>query len=315
VPKPEGNTQVGDFLTVDMTTRFKDQVIGSAKETTLRVDDTLAFKDGVAEKFGEQVRGANAGDTRIVDITLTDAVANEQLRGQNVQATLEIKDVKKLRLPELTHEFLHEFGVHSPEQLREMVRVLLERRLEYTQRQSAREQVLEQIAGASSWELPQDLLMRQARKTLARRVMEMREAGMSEDEIQGRQRLLQRDVLQSTALALKEHFVLQKIAEVEKIDVGQEDIEAEIERLADQSDESPRRVRAQLEKEDLLDTLAAQLIERKALDLILDNAEYEDTPLDKEQAVATVEAQAVPGEMKDPTAPPPEVKSEEETKE
>jgi trigger factor len=314
VPKPEGQAEVGDFLIVDMTTRLGGQIIGTAKEATLRIDDTLAFKDGVAEKFGEQTRGASAGDTRTVDITLTDAVANEKLRGQKVEATLEIKDVKKLRLPELTHDFLHEFGVHSPEQFREMVRVLLERRLEYTQRQSAREQVLEQIAGATSWELPQDLLMRQARKTLARRVMEMREAGMSEDEIQGRQRLLQRDVLQSTAAALKEHFVLQKIAEVEKIDVDEDDIDDEIERLADQSNESPRRVRAQLEKEDLLETLAAQLIERKALDLILETAEYEDVPLDKDQAVATVETQAIPGEMNDPTAAPPEEKPEEEAK-
>ena len=48
-------------------------------------------------------------------------------------------------------------------------------------------------------------------------------------------------MLRSTALALKEHFVLQKIAEVEKIDVDDDDIDDEIERIADQNDESPRR--------------------------------------------------------------------------
>ena len=86
----------------------------------------------------------------------------------------------------------------------------------------------------------------------------------------GRQRLLQQDVLASTALALKEHFVLQKIAEVEKIDINEDEINDEIERIADQDDESPRRVRARLEKEDLMETLAAQIIERKALNLILE---------------------------------------------
>ena len=127
---------------------------------------------------------------------------------------------------------------------------------------------------------------------------------MSEDEIRGRQRLLQQDVLRSTELALKEHFVLQKIAEAEKIDVNDDDINDEIERIADQNDESPRRVRARLEKEDMLETLAAEIIERKALDLILQSAEYEDVPLEaaEEKPVATVEEQAVPGEMKDPTA-------------
>ena len=98
--------------------------------------------------------------------------------------------------------------------------------------------------------------------------------------------------------------MLQKIAEVEKIEVGEPDIDDEIERMAEQNDESPRRVRARLEKEDLLEALAAEIIERKALDLILDSAEYEDVPLDQEAGTpaSTSEMQTVPGEMKDPMA-------------
>jgi trigger factor len=311
VPKEEGDAQVGDYLIADMTTRHGSEPIGTAKEITIRIDDRVAFKDGVADAFGEQVRGAKAGDTRVVDIKLSDAVANPYLAGQNVQATLEVKDVKKMRLPELTHEFLHNFGVHSPEQFHEQVRLLLERRLQYEQRQSAREQVLQHIAAASAWELPRDLLLRQARKALARKVMEMQEAGMSEDEIRGRQRLLEQDVVRSTALALKEHFVLQKIAEEEKLDIQEDEINDEIERIAEMNQESPRRVRARLEREDLLETLAAQLIERKALDLILESAVYEDEEIGKaaRAGMATVEEQAVPGEMKDPTAPPPEAEA------
>ncbi len=307
VPKPEGNTQIGDVLVADVVTRDGERVISTIKEQQFRVDRQLAFKDGVASRFGEQVKGANAGDKRVVDITLSSAAADASLRGKTVQATFEIKDVKTLRPPELTHDFLHTFGVHTPEQLRELLDVVLRRRLEYQQRQAARAQVLEQIAASATWQLPEDLLVRQARKAMARRVMEMRSDGIPEAEINARQRLLQQDVLQTTALALKEHFVLQKLAEVEKIDVSDDDLNEEIERLAAQSDDSPRRVRARLEREDLLDALAAEMIERKALDLILDNAEYEDVPLtpDDQPAVSTVETQAVPGEMQDPAAAPP----------
>ena len=311
VPKEEGVAQLGDYLIVDMTTRHGSDQIGTAKEVTIRVDDRVAFKDGVAEKFGEQVLGAKGGDTRVVDIQLSDAVSNPYLKGQSVQATLEVKDIKKLRLPELTHEFLHTFGVHSPEQLHEQVRLLLERRLQYEQRQSAREQVLQHITAASTWDLPRDLLVRQAKKALARKVMEMQEAGMSEDEIRGRQRLLEQDVVRSTALALKEHFVLQKNSEEEKLDISEDEINDEIERIGEMNDESPRRVRARLERDDLLETLAAQLIERKALDLILESAEYEDVEIGKAvtAGVSTVEEQAVPGEMHDPTAVPPEAEA------
>lgn len=311
VPK-DGPVAIGDFITVDMSSKLGEREIGAGKEVVLRVDDQVAFSDGVAPKFGETVVGAKAGDARTVEIQLTEGVANPALKGQAVQCAIEIKDVKELRLPELTEAFLEEtFSVNNREQLREKIRVNLDNRLTYRQRQSAREQVTAHIASASSWELPHDLLMRQARKALARRTMEMQEAGMTEDEIKARQRLLERDVLNSTALSLKEHFVLQKIAEVEKIDVDDEEIHDEIDAIAEQTGESPRKVRAQFEREDLIETLAAQLIERKALDLILESATYEDVPLGQEAGISSVEAQTVPGQMSDPTAAPPEPKAEE----
>lgn len=312
VPK-EGNpptVDIGDYLIADMTVKSGDRVVRELKEIKIRVEPRLIFKDGVAEQFGEQVKGAKPGDARIVEVKLSDGSADASLRGQTVQATFDVKDVKTIRLPEKTHELMHEFGVHSPEQLRELLQVVLERRLQYQQRQSAREQVLGQVLTTSKWDLPHDLLMRQAKSAFRRRIMEMQSAGISEEEIQARHRLLTQDVLQSTALALKEHFVLQKVAETEKIDINEDDINDEIERIASQYDESARRVRARLEKEDMMEALAAELIERKALDLILQSAEYEDVPLEpaEEKAISTVEEQAVPGEMMDPTAVPAEEK-------
>ena len=311
VPK-DGAAAKGDYIIVDMTTTFGTDKVGEAKEITLRVDDTLSFKDGVANKFADQVAGAKAGQKRTIDISMTDAVAVDRLKGQTVQANLEIKDVKSLRLPELNEVYLEKYHCKTVDQLRERIMVTLERRLEYNQRQSAREQVLGRITASATWELPQDLLQRQARKTLARKVMEMRESGIGEDEIRARERMLQRDVLSSTAQALKEHFMLQKIAEEEKLEIDETDIDDEIHRIADMYGESPRRIRAQFEREDLLETLAAQLIERKSLDLILDSAQYEEVAMGKEGGMSTSEAQAIPGEMKDPTAAPPEEKPAEE---
>jgi trigger factor len=317
VPKPEGNAQIGDIIIADVTVRDGERVLNEMKEYRVSVDAKLAFKDGVAERFGEQVKGANSGDRRRVDIDLSTSVGDETLRGRQVQAEFVIQDVKTVRMPELTPEFLQNLGVRSEEQLDELLHVLLKRRLEYLQRQSARQQVANHIAATQQWELPRDLLVRQARKALSRRMMEMQSEGISEQEIRSRQRMLEQDVLQTTELSLKEHFVLQKIAEAEKIDVDEEDIDDEIERMAEQNDESPRRVRARLEKDDLLEALAAEIIERKALDLILDSAVYEDVPLDQEAGTpaATVEVQSVPGEMQDLTTPPPEEKAEEKKEE
>src|SRR4051812_32981357 len=112
--------------------------------------------------------GAKPGDVRVIDITLSQETTVEQLRGAKVQATFNVKDVKTTRPPELTQDLLEEsFGVSTPEAFTELVQAVLERRLEYTQRRSAREQVLQTIAAAAAWDLPQDMLRKQARKTLA----------------------------------------------------------------------------------------------------------------------------------------------------
>ena len=313
VPK-DGAADKGDFIIADMVTTFGNDKVGESKEITLRIEDTVTFQDAVASKFAEQVAGVKAGEKRTFDISLTDAVANGRLKGQTLQATLDVKDVKRLRLPDLDEQFLERFHCKTVDQFRESIRVVLERRLEYQQRQSAREQVLNLITASATWELPQDLLQRQARKTLARRVMEMRESGIGEEEIRARERMLQRDVLSTTAQALKEHFVLQKIAEEEKLELEQYEIDDEITRISEMYNESPRRIRAQFEREGLLETLAAQLIERKALNRILETAEYEDVAMGKEAGMATVEAQAIPGELADPTAAPPAETPAEETK-
>jgi trigger factor len=318
VPK-EGKTPKaveGDLVTCDITTRLGDQVLNEVKEVRIKLDPRLALKDGVAENFAKQMSGAKAGDTRVVDIKLSDAVANPNLRGQTVKATFTIHEVKTVRLPELTEELLGEFGVSTEAALDELLRAVLQRRLEFLQRQAARQQVINLVAEKALSDLPQDLLIRQARRALQRKAVEMQSAGLSDQEINGRLRMMQQDIIQSTAAALKEHFVLQKIAEDEKLEVNDDDIDEEIDRIAARTDESPRKVRARLEREDMLESLAAELLESKALDLILENAEYEDVPLtasDHEAPVATTEAQAVPGEVKDPTEVPPEAEEPEET--
>src|SRR5260370_13443305 len=132
VPKPEGNAQIGDVLIADLTSYDGDQKIGEFTELQLQVESRLVFKDGVVDNFADQVKGAKAGDTKGIEIKLSDAAATAELRGKTVRATVNVKEVKTLRPPELTEDFLTRFGVRSPEQLRERIHVILGRRLEYT---------------------------------------------------------------------------------------------------------------------------------------------------------------------------------------
>jgi len=298
VPK-DGPIAINDLLIADVSIKGADgQEVNKLTEVRFKVEKRLALSDGVADDFGKAMVGAKAGDTKTVEITLSQEVANEAMRGTNVKADFLVKDVKTVRPPELTPDLLKKFGVKTPEQFTEVVQSRLERVLDYRQRQTARQQVLEHLAKDANWDLPRDMLTKQARKTMARQVMQMRNGGMTDEQILGQRRVLEQDAIRSTAAALKEHFVLQKIAELEKIEVEDDDIDAEIDRIADQTDESPRKVKARLEKEDMIETLATELLERKALDLVLESAEYEDyefSPAEQaEDNVATVEGEASP---------------------
>ncbi len=306
--------ELDDYVTADVTIKLGDRELNKLSEVRFKVEKQLALADGVAENFGEVMTGTKPGDERTVDITLSQELGVEALRGRKVQAHFAVKDVKYVKSPELTQDLLEGvFGVSTPEAFDVFVGVLLDRRLEYTQRQTARTQVLELLASTANWDLPQDMLRRQARTTLARKVMEMRNSGMSEDQIRGRQRILEQDVVRSTSAALKEHFVLQKIAEVEKIEIEDRDIDDEIDRIADQGSESPRKVRARMEKEDLMEALATDLLERKALDLILAEATFEEYELEvaaETDGVSTVSAQAAPEAENAPAEAPTEEKKE-----
>lgn len=296
VPK-DGPVALDDIIVTDIVIKDGEAELNKVDDIRLRVENKLALEDGVAEDFGKVMVGAKAGDTRTVNITLANELNNENLRGKQVSASFAIRDVKTVRLPELTPEVLEEFGVRTPDQFSELVRTRLERYMEYTQRSVARAEVLKTLAGGQNFDLPQDLLRKQIRKTLARRVMEMRSSGMSDEDIAGRRRLLEQDAVRSTAAALKEHFVLQKIAEQEKLEIEDADIDAEIDAIADRTNESPRKVRARLEREDLIEALATELLERRALDLVLAAATYEDYPFNPmkemdDEGVSTVDASA-----------------------
>jgi trigger factor len=203
-----------------------------------------------------------------------------------------VLDVKKLKLPELTPDFLQEIGnFESVEKFREAIQANLQRQLEYEQQHKARQQITAELTKKADWELPPGLLKRQSSRELERAVMELRRAGFSETEIRARQNELRQNSAASTAKALKEHFILERIAEEEKIEAQEGDFEQEIFLMAMQSGESPRRVRAQIEKRGLMDVLQNQIVERKVLEHVQAEAKFTDKPY--EPAKAEVEAVSI----------------------
>ena len=194
-------------------------------------------------------------------------------------AIFEVLEVKKLEMPELTPELLEELGGFRDEaELRDAIRDQLARQLQHEQHRLARQQITKALTVAADWELPPGLLRRQSHRELQRAAMELQRSGFSDEEIHAHENALRQNSMVSTARALKEHFILERIAEEEEIDAGEDDYEAEIRLIAEQSGESARRVRARLDKSGSMDVLRNQIVERKVVERILAHASFKETP-------------------------------------
>ncbi len=285
----DGAADEGDYVSVNLVSTHDGKQLNSEEERVIRVRPNLSFSDGTLEGFAELMSGAKAGDAREAKVTVSSQASNEELRGQEADVKFDVLEVKKLKLPELTEDFLGEIGgFESEEKLREAVKADLTRQLEYRQQQNARQQITAKLTESADWELPPGLLKRQSVRELERAVMELRRSGFSEAQIRARENELRQNSAQSTASALKEHFILERIAEEESIEAEEGDFEREIMLIAMQSGDSPRRVRAQIEKRGLMDVLQNQILERKVLERVQAEAKFKDEPFEPEKV--TVEA-------------------------
>ena len=273
----------GDYIVTKLTFRYEGEVVSKAEEETIRIRPTLSFADGLINDFDKLMVGVKAGDVKTVKAQLSEDSPNPALRGKEIEATFDILDIKKLELPELTGEFLERIGgFDNVGDFRDAILDSLKQQLAYEQRQQTRQQVTQALTVAASWELPPALLDRQTSRELERMIMELKSSGYTEDAIQREINYLRQNSRMVVTNSLKEHFVLEKIAEVENIEPSQQDYDLEIAMIAAQSNTTPRRIRAQLEKQGKMDLLRNQVVERKVINLILESAKFVDTPFELE---------------------------------
>ncbi len=276
-----GPAAAGDLVVATLSFRDGKDVLSRVEELEIVVRPKLSFADAELEGFNTLVAKAKPGETVTATVRVSDEAAAEGYRGKDVTMELELLEVKKHELPTLTPALLEELGGFETEDaLREAVHKQLDGQLEWHRRKQVRQQVAAALTASASWDLPPDLLRRQAQRELERAILELRRSGFDDDSIRRHVNELRQTVMASTARALKEHFILERIAEDEQIADTAADYDAEIRAIASQAGESPRRVRASLERRGLMDVLRNQIIERKTVDLITSHASFKDVPFD-----------------------------------
>ncbi len=285
----EEAVKASDFVVCNIFSRVDGKVISKSEEQSVQVLPSLSLGDANVEGFDKLMIGAKADDKKTAKVTISEFSDNTELAGKEVEIEFEILDVK--RVEGKSKEELAETIGMSGEELEKTVREGLVSRLEYAQRKSVRDQINKMLTESATWELPPDLLRRQSHRELERAVIELRSSGFSEDEIRERENRLRQNILEQTKTLLKEHFILERIAEEESVVETDADFDAECERIAAQQNDSPRRVRATLERNGQIDSLRNMIIERKVIELITAEATFSATKYDvpSEQTTAAID--------------------------
>jgi trigger factor len=286
----DGAVEPGHIIEAAVSATWNGQELLASTEQSLVVRPTLRFQDAEIAGFDKLMSGATIDDVRTTEVKISSEAARVETRGETVQVSFKVLNVQTFKLPELTAEFAEANGFETVEKVKEYVRESQTRQLEYEQRQAARKQVLSKITESATWDLPESLVRRQVDNALRREVLEMQQAGFSDEQISARRNELLQQQITMTRQALKEHFVLDRISDEEKLEVTPQEIDMEVYLMALRRGESPRKMRARLEKQGLMENLAAQVLERKAIDFIVSNASFTDVPAPVDSGEETVEA-------------------------
>ena len=132
----------------------------------------------------EALIGGSKGDKKTVEVTFPEEFIYEELVGKEAKYEIEIVDIKEQSLPELDDTFAKSFGAEGIEKLREGVETDLKNELEYSQKQSVRNQCVQRLLDAVTCDLPETIVNQATRAAVHNIVQSNHNRGVSKEVIE-----------------------------------------------------------------------------------------------------------------------------------
>jgi len=257
----------GDYAQVSLDGQPKD---GDGKP--VHMDEVLveiAGKNTMPE-FTENLRGASAGDERVFAVTYAQDATEQRLAGKTFTYTVKVQAIKEKSLPELDDQFATQLGEFKTlDEVRQRLREGMESERKHTAEHEAKDKLVAELVKRSSFEVPEALVERQIDVRLERGLRALAAQGMKAEDIKkmdlNRLRAGQRE---QALQEVKASLVLDKIAEEEKIEVSDAEIDREIAALATQSKQTPEEIRGRLTRDGALDRIRNRIRSEKTLDFL-----------------------------------------------
>jgi trigger factor len=238
----------------------------------VHMDDVLVEIGGknTMPEFTENLRGASPGDERSFDVNYPADFSDERLRSKTFAYRVKVNAIKQKTLPELNNDFAKELGEFSTlEEVRQRIREGMEHERRHAAEREAKDKLLAELVRRNDFEIPEALVERQIDVRIERGLRALAAQGLKSEDMKKmdlpRLRAGQKD---QAVQEVKASLLLDKIADLEKIEVGDEEIDREIEALAKQTNQAPEAIRARLTREGALDRIRNRIRNEKALDFL-----------------------------------------------
>jgi trigger factor len=257
----------GDFAQVSLDGQPSD---GEGKP--VHMDEVLVEIAGqnTMPEFTENLRGASAGDERTFDVTYPAEFSDKRLAGKVFRYTVRVQALKQKNLPDLNDQFAKELGeFNSLEEVRKRIREGMEAERKREAEHTAKDKLLGELIQRNEFDVPEAIVERQIDVQLERGLRALVAQGMRQEDLKKMDLQRLRAGQRERALhEVKASLLLEKVAEEEKIEVSDAEVDREVEALAKQSKQTPEAVRARLTRDGALDRIRSRIRAEKTLDFL-----------------------------------------------
>ena len=269
----DGTIEDGDNTIIDFTGYIDDKTFdGGAGTDYPLVIGSHSFIEG----FEDQLIGKKKGETCDVNVTFPAEYHADELAGKPAKFVVTIKEVKRNELPELNDEFASEVSdFDTLDEYKADIRKKLQEKKEQDAKVENENNVIEKVVENAQMELPQPMVDTQAREMVenyARRLQSqglnindyMKYTGMTPEKLMEQMR-------PEAEKRIKTRLVLEKVVEVENVEVSDEKLDEQINEIAASYKLEGAKLKEMMgerEKEQIREDLKVQA----AIDLLVEQA-------------------------------------------
>jgi trigger factor len=264
------------YATIDITGTIDGESVEglTATDFLYRVGSNM-----VVPELDDQLRGTRPG--AILEFKATMPERFGERAGEDVTFRVMVKEAKQKVLPDLTDEWVDEASeFDTVDELRADVRRRLETMQKLQTQMAVRDKVLEAVAELVPLEPPEALVDGETRRRVEDLAHRLSHQKISLEQYLGatgqEPDAFLADVRSGAARGVLADLALRAVIAQEEIEPSDDEVDAEITRLAERLDQKPDRVRRDLEKQGAIEAVRSDVARGKALEFLVDHATVVD---------------------------------------